>query len=153
MQLGLQKGSETWRRKNSPVFLSSSLSRTNIYFTVLKWNQFTASLKGSSTKTQLLKLKAEIPWAERQMSINCGVWDSWLISFSHSFICCLSYLFHAALDRHYSDLLVGLCSITACKKIQQIPLRLPGEFSLGILSEISFSGYFHAIAKGGRNSR
>lgn len=43
-----------------------------------------ASLK-RSTKAQLLNLKAEIPWAEGLLIIDCGVCHTWLISSSHNF--------------------------------------------------------------------
>lgn len=54
--------------KTPQCYLSSSLPRTNINFTVLKWNQFMASLR-----VQKSAVTVYIPWIERLLIVNSAL--------------------------------------------------------------------------------
>lgn len=56
-----------------PVFLSSSLSRTNICFAVLKWNQFMASLERVFYQSSAVKAESRNPLGTR--AIGHELWD------------------------------------------------------------------------------
>lgn len=67
-----------------------------------------ASMKESSTKSQLLNLETCVSWIKRLLVINSGLWASWPISFFYDFFWFLSCLIYSMLNSHYSDLLLDL---------------------------------------------
>lgn len=113
-------------------------------------NQFMASTKESSAKSQLLNLEACVLWIKRLLITNSGLWTSWPISFFYDFFVVVFYpAWSIWCWIVITQIYCWICcsSIIICKKMQYIPKRLLVEFFPSNFHEYNFQDIFMQLSR------